>query len=162
MLLWTFACGLLLAIVLVSFRLYLARTSLWLNVHLRKIELLKASVDDPLQIVRGESEIISLDRLAAGFALAEARFEYAGALCWIERGQGVPSKNGAPRPSRLKSQLYAWLILRESKMHYLLALKFAQPQSLDARSLRKLNKLGRAEEFHRTRARDFIERLNRK
>jgi len=162
MLLWTFACSLMTAMLLVGLRSYLARTSLRLKVHLSKIDLLKPAVDDPLEIARGVSSFSSVNRLTAGFALSDARNEYLEALTWIERAEDIQAEDSPPRPSRLKSDFFAWLMLRDSQMNYLLALKFVRPQDLSARAIKKLAKLGRVESFHLIRATEFLERLNRK
>jgi hypothetical protein len=160
MLLWTFACSLM--TVLLLLRAYLARTSLRLNVHLSKIDLLKPMVDGPLEIVRGTSALNSLNRLAAGFALSDARSDCLEALTWINRAQDSKTDSPTPRPSRLKSDFFAWLILCDSETHYLVALKLVQPQAPDARTMKKLAKRASVESFHLSRATEFIERLNRK
>lgn len=159
---WTFAGCLILALVLAGFRIYLTRTSHWLNVHSSKIDLLKPEVDDPLKVVRGEAELISHDRLTAGFALAEARWECGEAYRWLNRCRSSESKEQAPPSSRFKSEFYAWLILRQSRSLYLIALKHARPQELTCLGKRKLAKLGEQERFHQVQADEFIERLNRK
>jgi hypothetical protein len=101
--LWTFAICLLTATTLLVLRSYLAHTSTRLKMHLVRIDLLKRAVDDPLEVARGHSPLISLERLAAGFALSDARSDCLEAQRWLENAEDIQTDNGPRPPGRLKA-----------------------------------------------------------